>query len=193
MVTAHAREVGLAIPKFQSADTWNLANRLIKADSYSLEALAGKLNLKKPSHRATDDTHTTVELLEVLIPLIEPGAAYRQALVYRYGNEFEGLAEQIDDWRDASQELRPAELLKKLLLESGLKTYYRDDDKRLQNLLRLVKIFQEHDNPAVHPDTALGSIIEFTALAKNLDQISSDNNQVPIITIHRLSRSCGYK
>lgn len=185
MVTAHARKVGLAVPKPQWADTWNLANRFIKADSYSLEALAAKLNLTKPSHRATDDTRTTVELLEVLIPLIESGAAYRQALVYRYGDEFEGLAEQTDDWRDASLELRPAELLKKLLSESGLKAYYRDDDKRLQNLLRLVKIFTERDNPALHPYTALGHIIEFTALAKNLDQISSDNNQVPIITIHQ--------
>lgn len=185
MVTAHARKVGLAVPKLRWADTWNLANRFLEANSYSLDALAAKLNLTKPSHKATDDTHTTVELLEVLIPLIEPGEAYRQSLVYRYCDEFEGLAKQIENWRDASQEVRPAELLKKLLLESGLKAYYRDDDKRLHNLLRLVKIFQNRDDPTLHPDTALRSIIEFTALAKNLDQISIDNNQVPIITIHQ--------
>jgi DNA helicase-2/ATP-dependent DNA helicase PcrA len=37
----------------------------------------------------------------------------------------------------------------------------------------------------LHPDTALRSILEFTALAKNLDQVSQDDNQVPIITIHQ--------
>ena len=58
-------------------------------------------------------------------------------------------------------------------------------DKRLQNMQRLVKIFQERDDPAHYPETVLRSIIEFTVLAKNLDQISSDNNQVPIITIHQ--------
>jgi DNA helicase II / ATP-dependent DNA helicase PcrA len=184
MVTAHARKVNLTVPQLEWADTWNLANRFIEADSYSLEALAAKLNLTKPSHRANDDTRTTVELLLALIPLIKPREAYRQALVYRYGDEFEALAKQIEDWRDASQKLRPAQLLEKLLVESGLSDYYRDD-KRLQNLLRLVRIFQERDEQKLHPDTALRNLIEFTALAKNLDEIKSDNNQVPIITIHQ--------
>lgn len=186
MVTAHASKLGVTIPKFQWADTWNLANRFIEADSYSLEALAKKLGFtQSPSHKATDDTLATIELLKALIPAIEHCAPYRQALVYRYGDEFEGLAEQIEAWRDASQELRPAELLDKLLVESGLYTYYQTDDKRRQNLLRLVKIFQNRDDPELNPDTALRSIVEFTALAKNLDQVSQDANQVLIITVHQ--------
>ena len=186
MVTAHACKVGITVPKFRWADTWNLANRFIEADSYSLEALAKKLGFtQSPSHKATDDTRATVELLKALIPAIEHCAAYRQALVYRYGNEFEGLAEQVETWRDASLELRPANLLGKLLVESGLLTYYQADEKRLQNLLQLVKIFQNRDDPELNPDTALRSIVEFTALAKNLDQISHDGNQVLIITVHQ--------
>lgn len=184
MVTASASKVGLTVPKLQWADTWNLANRFIEADSYSLEALAAKLNLTKPNHKAIDDTRTTVELLKALIPLIKPGEAYRQAIVYRYGEQFEVVAKQIEDWRYASQKLRPVQLLEKLLVESGLSDYYRND-KRLQNLKRLVRIFQERDEQTLHPDTALRSLIEFTALAKNLDQIKSENNQVPIITIHQ--------
>ncbi|WP_331001009.1 3'-5' exonuclease [Nostoc commune] len=113
-------------------------------------------------------------------------ADYRQALVYRYGKEFEDLADDIEKWRDASQKLRPANLLGKILVESGLYDYYQHEEpKRLENLKRLVKIFQEQDNLELHPDTALRSIIEYTALAKNLDQISQDNNQVLIITIHQ--------
>lgn len=187
MITANAQKLGLSTPKFQWADTWDLAKRFIESDSYSLENLANKLNLNQlPSHRAIDDTRTTVELLAILIPLIKVRADYRQALVYRYGEEFENLADDIESWRDASQKLRPANLLGKILVESGLYDYYQQEEpKRLENIKRLVKIFQERDDLELHPDTALRSIIEYTALAKNLDQISQDNNQVLIITVHQ--------
>lgn len=186
MVTAHACKVGITVPKFRWADTWNLANRFIEADSYSLEALAKKLGFtQSPNHKATDDTRATVELLKALIPAIEHSAAYRQALVYRYGDEFEGLAKQVEAWRDASQKLRPAYLLDKLLGESGLYAYYQADEKRRQNLSQLVKIFQNRDDLQLNPDTALRSIVEFTALAKNLDRVSQDDNQVLIITVHQ--------
>jgi DNA helicase-2/ATP-dependent DNA helicase PcrA len=186
MVQAHARKVGMALPKFQWADTWNLATRFIEADSYNLEALAEKLNLAQfPNHNAMEDTLTTVELLTKLIPFVRLKADYRQALVYRYGNEFAGLAEQIDNWRDASQELRPAQLLNKVIEESGLYSYYQFDEKRRQNLLHLVQIFQNWDIQKLHPETVLRRIIDYTALAKNLDQVSQDDNQVPVITIHQ--------
>lgn len=187
MITAHAQKSGLSTPTFQWADTWNLANRFIKSDSYSLENLAIKLNLTQlPSHRAIDDTRATIELLATLVPLIKIRADHRQALVYRYGEKFKNLAHDIESWRDASQKLRPANLLGEILVDSGLYDYYQQEEpKRIENLKRLIKNFQEKDDLELHPDTALRSIIEYTALAKNLDQISQDNNQVPILTIHQ--------
>lgn len=186
MVTAQAQKAGITAPKLQWEDTLELANRFINSDRYSLEVLAEHLSLAHlPSHRAMDDVRTTIDLLGVLVPLAERRVDYRQALVYRYGGEFETLAEQMDDWRNASQILRPSDLLDKLLVESGLYSYYQADEKRLQNLWHLVRIFQERDDPDLHPDTTLRSILEFTALAKNLDQISQDDNQVPIITVHQ--------
>lgn len=186
MVTAQAQKAGITVPKLQWGDTLELANRFIDSDRYSLEVLAEHLNLVHlPSHKAMDDVRTTIDLLGVLVPLAERRADYRQALVYRYGDEFETLAEQMDDWRDASQTLRPSDLLDKLLVESGLYGYYQADEKRLQNLQHLVCIFQERDDPGLHPDTALRDILEFTALAKNLDQVSQDGNQVPIVTVHQ--------
>lgn len=72
-----------------------------------------------------------------------------------------------------------------LLLESGLYAYYQADEKRRQNLLKLVTIFRELDNLKLHSDVALRSIVEFTAFAKNLDQISVQNNQVMMLTVHQ--------
>jgi len=186
MVTAHASKVGIKFPKFQWADTWDLANRFLEADSYSLSTLANKLGLTHlPSHKAIDDTRTTVELLDTLIPAIEHCAASRQNLVYKYGEKFTELAEQVESWRDTSQKLRPADLLNNLLKDSGLYTYYQIDKKRQQNLLKLVTIFQERDNLKLHPNVALRSIVEFTAFAKNLDQISAQDNQVMMVTVHQ--------
>jgi DNA helicase-2/ATP-dependent DNA helicase PcrA len=187
MIIADAQKLGLSTPQFIWGDTWDLAKRFIKADSYSLENLATQLNLNQlPSHRAIDDTRTTVELLTILIPLIKHGADYRQALVYRYGEDFEALANDIQSWKNSSQKLRPADLLGNILIESGLYDFYENHQPhRLENLKRLVKMFKEQDNLELHPDTALRNILEYTALAKNLDQISQENNQVLIITIHQ--------
>ncbi|MFM6151895.1 MAG: 3'-5' exonuclease, partial [Sphaerospermopsis kisseleviana] len=121
MIIADAQKLGLSTPEFIWGDTWDLAKRFIKADGYSLENLATQLNLNYlPSHRALDDTHTTVELLAILIPLVKYRADYRQALVHRYGEEFEPLANDIHSWKNASQKLRPADLLGNILIESGL-------------------------------------------------------------------------
>jgi DNA helicase-2/ATP-dependent DNA helicase PcrA len=186
MVTSQAQKVGIEVPNLRWGDTLELANRFIKSERYSLEVLAEKLNLSHlPSHKAMDDVRATIDLLAILIPLVARRADYRQALVYRYGEEFEILAQQMDHWRDASQSLRPTNLLDKVLVESGLYQYYHAEEKRLQNLQNLVEIFQDRDDLCLHPDTALRSILELTALAKNLDQVSQDNNQVPIITVHQ--------
>ena len=188
MVTAQAKKANITMPKLQWCDTLDLAHRFILADRYSLEALAKHLKLANmPDHTAMNDVRTTIDLLEILVPKIERKANHRQELVCRYKNEFEILAGLIDDWRDDSQTLRPPDLLDKILTESGLSRHYQDEDKYtcLSNLEHLRSIFQERDDLTLHPDTALRDIIEFTTLAKNLDQVSQDDNQVPIVTVHQ--------
>ncbi|CAN1211056.1 3'-5' exonuclease [Tumidithrix helvetica PCC 7403] len=186
MVTAQAQKAGITPPKLKWEDTLELAHRFIKSERYSLEALSEQLKLVNlPTHKAMDDVRTTIELLAVLIPLVSRKADYRQALVYRYGEEFEGLAKQMDDWRDASQASRPVELLYKLIMESELYSYYQGQKNREQNLVELVRFFKKHDDLNLHPDTSLRNLLEFTALAKNLDQVAQDDNQVPIITVHQ--------
>lgn len=170
----------------QWEDTLDLSRRFIIAERYTLEALAKHLNLKHlPSHRAMDDVKTTIDLLVTLIPRVQEKSDARQTLALQYKEAFEVIAKKINDWRNASQNLRPPELLNKVLIESQLYSYYQSNPQRSQNLLYLVKIFQELDDHDLHPDTALRSLLEHTALAKNLDQISKDQNQIPIITVHQ--------
>lgn len=188
MVTAQAQKANITVPKLKWGDTLDLAHRFIKADRYNLEILARHLKLTHlPDHTAMNDVRATIDLLEFLVPKIEHKANHRQELVCRYKSEFEVLAGLIDDWRDASQTLRPPDLLDKILTESGLSHHYQGEEqyKCLSNLQHLESIFQERDDLTLHPDTALRDIIEFTTLAKNLDRVSQDNNQVPIVTVHQ--------
>jgi DNA helicase-2/ATP-dependent DNA helicase PcrA len=132
-----------------------------------------------------DDVLTTVELLAHLMPQIAQQASDRVALYHKYGEVFEPLGAAIAEWKMLSQQLRPADLLIKILYDSGLAKFYAAQSDRIHNLSRLMDIFRQKDDPQLHPDTALRSLLEFTVLAKNLDHLSEQDNQVVIITAHQ--------
>jgi DNA helicase-2/ATP-dependent DNA helicase PcrA len=186
MVTAHAQRSGIFMPSLRWADTWDLAKRFLNQEKFSLEHLAQALDLAAtPSHQATDDVAATVELLGRLIPMMEAQSEYRQALVGRYGELFLELAERMANWTWLSYEERPAALLTYILQDSGLNEHYESDQGRTQNLITLLNLFSDKDDSDLHPYSALRLLLEFTALAKNVDQISQQDNQVPIITVHQ--------
>jgi DNA helicase-2/ATP-dependent DNA helicase PcrA len=186
MVTTQAQRLGLPVPDWAWADTLNLARRFLKAENYRLEHLAQVLNLPtSPNHHALDDVATTVELLHVLIPQMEATAADRTALYYRYGDAFAPLANDIAQWQALSHRLRPAELLSQVLQTSGLRHHYRREPQRLQNLGQMVEIFTAQDDLALPPHVALSTLLKYTALSKNLDRLSAQDNQVLVITAHQ--------
>jgi DNA helicase-2/ATP-dependent DNA helicase PcrA len=186
MLTSHARRLGLDVAQLRWADTWNMANRFIPARSYRLGALVDMLGLpNRPSHQAMDDVLATADLLAALIPEITASTNQRRTLVNKYGKNFSPLAEQFTIWRQDMIRSRPAELLEQILDESGLGEFYEEDSKRHAHLDRLLRIFAEHDQPDLHPETSLRSLVEFTALAKNVDYLSANDNQIPVITIHQ--------
>ena len=189
-VTAHAQKVGLSVPSWPWADTWNLAQRFLKADSYSLGSLVSLLELPStPNHQAMDDVRATVDLLAVLMPLVMNSADARREVVRRHRTSFETLSEKIVRWNSLSRSLRPAELLIHILSDSGLDNLYSRDSDRLRNLQRLTLLLKEWDDKELQPDTALRYVLERAALAKNLDQLSKQDNQVRLF---RNSRGCRY-
>lgn len=184
MVSAHARRVGLDVGRVKHADTMNIAQRLIDAERYTLEFLARQIGLPaQPTHKADDDVRTTVDLLNFLIPKLAAGQIARMRIVGRYGKNFAPLAAQFEAWKEAIAVLRPHNLLKHVLEESGLLQHYRRDPKRIQHLKSLHRLFREHDDSTLHSETALRSLVDFAALARNLDHLSATDNQVVIVTI----------
>lgn len=186
MIAAHARRLGLAVPDMQYADTLDIARRFLEAPDYRLETLSEWLNLThRPSHRAAQDLKATRALLDLLLPLAQGTSTDRRAVVERYGKDFQQLAAMCDMWRKAVAQVRPADLLERILDESGLRRHYANDGKRTGNLGQLLRIFRERDDSSLAPETALRSLVEFSALARNVDHISRKDNRVLIITIHQ--------
>ena len=186
MLSSHARRLGLPVQPLPWADTLNIAFRMIPAKSYRLEALVEQLGLpNRPTHKAMDDVQATIDLLSVLIPLVQSNTNHRRSLVNKFGRNFQKLAQQYTQWKQAIGNSRPPALLAKILNESGLQAYYADDGKRRSHLDRLLKIFSDLDKVEQHPETSLRSLVEFTALASNVDYLATSDNQVPVITIHQ--------
>jgi DNA polymerase III epsilon subunit-like protein len=97
----------------------------VVAENYRLSSLASLLGLNTtPTHQANVDVRATAQLLHSLIPLVRDQVTQRKVLVNGYGSQFIPFAEKVERWRDKFTTLRPHELLKMILQESGLWAYY---------------------------------------------------------------------
>ena len=167
-------------------DTLDLARRLVKAERYDLSTLTRTLGLSSsPTHRADDDVSATVELLLRLEPLLQGGASQRQALLSKCAAPFEPLASMFDQWREARAEMRPPELLQRILDESGLRGFYKSSAARLEHLERLVEYFRMRDDQTLDPLTALEGLSRQAALARNVDHLVEGDARIPVVTVHQ--------
>src|SRR5690606_34058981 len=133
----------------------------------------------------------TCQLLAALIPKVEATREDRRRLVLQLADRFQPLADDIGRWRASLARLRPAQLLKQVLDESGLEAYYRWEDaqspqpKRLVNLKELLNVFARKDRRELDPVTALERLLLFASLARNVDRLDPDDERVRVITVHQ--------
>ena len=149
----------------------------------------------KPSHDAFDDIKATAGLLRyAMVKHIAPNTAKRRAAMAMYLRLFAPLSQDIDQLRQASYTLPPAELLAKLMQESTIKSYYETHDKtgtngpidRIENIRKLYMIAKEGHDPAQSPRDSLHDFLMMTSLSNSeLDSLIAKKPQIPIITIHQ--------
>ncbi|NMB46578.1 MAG: UvrD-helicase domain-containing protein [Firmicutes bacterium] len=186
MLRAYGRRLGLKIPIPPMVDTLDLARRFVDTQGYSLSYLAKHFDIPdKPTHHALDDVKVTVALLKYLLPVIEKSAPQRRAIVNKVRPSFVQWAEEIQAFKELVGWLRPAKLLWRLLDESGLWEFYQAEPRRIDNLKELVQVFADRDDPQEDPLSALYSIMEFAALAKNVDRVDTHADRTKILTIHQ--------
>jgi DNA helicase-2/ATP-dependent DNA helicase PcrA len=187
MVESVSRRLGLGewerLPVF---DTMDLARRFLRLPRYKLGEICRKLGLKSvPTHRADADVAATVELLEYLLPRVVAGEAARREAVRKYGGRFEPLAAQMAEWRRWMRVERPAELLERILRESGLWKHYAEDEARRGHLEELLGLFARFDDESMPPSDALWHVLGVASLGKEIDGQALDGDRVLLLTVHQ--------
>ncbi|MEA4884425.1 MAG: 3'-5' exonuclease [Clostridia bacterium] len=186
MVRANSRRLGLHSETRDYADTLEIARRFVDTDDRSLEGLVRLFDIPfEPTHRAMDDANATAALLMKLAPLVRKDALGRMQAVRDAGRSFMPLAAEVSATRALAEQVRPWELLIRVLDKSGLGAYYHEEPLRMSNLHELVGAFREKDDEALDPISSLENTLQFVALARNVDRIDPNDERVRILTVHQ--------
>lgn len=187
MLEAAGRPHGMAA-SYETFDTLDISRRLLSVPRYTLAHLAEALNLKaKPSHRAQDDVAATVELVQRLASKLRAGEVVRRQAIARHAKSFADFSCSLQGWREAARVVRPPDLLRRVLDESGLPHYYQreDEPRRIAHLEELVRLFEAKDDPALAPIDSLWELMALTSLGSDLDRQAGDEDRVRLLTVHQ--------
>jgi DNA helicase-2/ATP-dependent DNA helicase PcrA len=186
MLKAHSDRVGSKIEFRSWDDTLEIGRRLLNLERYDLATMSRHLNTPHhPSHRALADVEATAEVLLQLRGKLEAGQGSRRLLVDRLGKPFEQLAELFASWGKAADELRPADLCRMIVDQSGLAGHYFDDVRRSGHIEELVLFFADNDDENASPRSALEELVQKASLARNVDHLSEDDPRILVLTIHQ--------
>jgi DNA helicase-2/ATP-dependent DNA helicase PcrA len=88
--------------------------------------------------------------------------------------------------KEASSLLTPSELIKFVVVESGMEALYKEDKlegaERLENIRELVSLASRYDE--LPKEEALDALLESAALASDQDEIKDEKNAVRLMTVH---------
>lgn len=184
------RRAGLEWPQTRLYDTLDLSRRFLPGlPRYRLADVCAALGVKTaPSHRAADDVKATCGVLARLLPRVREGAADRRKTIGQVAAQFRPVAGALVSWRRRSLEERPADLLQRVLDESGLARWWKrqgDGPRRLAHLEELVRLFRWLDDPALPPQEALRDVLIRAALGQESDRCLLGEDKVPVLTVHQ--------
>jgi len=186
MLRANCRRLGLRFETRDYCDTLEMAQRFVDTDDRSLEGLVRLFKIPfEPTHRAMDDVNATVALLAKLAPPARQHTTDRMKVVRDAGRWFAPLAADVAELRRLAEEVRPPQLLNAVLDRSGLRNYYMKEPGRMNNLCELAALFADRDDRALDPITSLESLLQFAALARNVDRIDPQGELVRVLTVHQ--------
>lgn len=94
--------------------------------------------------------------------------------------------------RDAAQNLQPSELVRFVIVESGMERMFKEDNppaggegqERLENLHELISLATRYDRVVPNRVEGLQEFLESVALASDQDTLRDDTNAVRLMTVH---------
>ena len=142
----------------------------------------------EPSHDALADVEATADiLLYAWKRAILPQEEHRRQYLARWQEKFDTLAAKLESFRRAAEELRPWQLIGKIVVEMGMDAYYRERGElpRIENLRELFRRARDADDDDIRPlDALLRFLSEASLTTTDLD-LRSKKVEIPIITIHQ--------
>jgi len=142
----------------------------------------------KSSHDALDDIKATAEILMFALQRdIGPQSAQRREYFAVWQEKFAGLAGLIDSFRQRAGDLRPWQLLGKIVVEAGISEYYTQhkEYQRVENLRDLFRQARDLDDESIRPLDAIERFLRFTTLSNTELDALTKKPQIPIITVHQ--------
>lgn len=188
MIVENSRRHGIDFSFTEYYDTLDISRRMVTSHNYKLTTLAALFDLTTATHDARDDVLATVDLLGVLVQRLKENTQERRDLFAKHSKKFIKLSSQIEKWRQATVDERPAQILERIWRESGLEEYYteqRDAEQRLRSIRDLVHIFKDKDDPERPADIVLRELVNYGSLSKDINFLGLEKGKIPVVTVHQ--------
>lgn len=138
-------------------------------------------------HNAMNDVLSTKDVLIKMIDENIRATAKERVDAYKnYIDKFTELYEGIIDLRNKTSELRPSEIIKEIINNSNLLSFYEEGSIRIDNIKQFYKFAQSMDDKSMSSLDSLNELLKITSLSNSeMDRILEKQPQVPIITVHQ--------
>lgn len=145
----------------------------------------------KSSHDAFDDICATGEILIYAVKQnIVPTIDQRRVLMKKHSRLFEPTAAALEELRCLARELRPGELIIRVIKRLGMDRHYANEPQRLENMRQLVRQARQLDDGSCSCYDALQNFLQLTSLSNTeLDIMLQEKPKIPIITVHQAKGS----
>jgi DNA helicase-2/ATP-dependent DNA helicase PcrA len=195
ILTSELERSGLGKAKFKAFyDTLDIYRRFYpNLMNHKLETLSILFKTEnKPSHDAMDDILATRDLLvKSLESDIVPTSLQRIGYMSKYLKSFTNITNKLNKLFTESEELRPYEIVGKIVNDFSLKTLYTGDEgkDKIERLKDFYVLLKELDDKSKNNRDSLLDIIKITALSNGeLEALIINRTKkprIPIITVHQ--------
>jgi DNA helicase II / ATP-dependent DNA helicase PcrA len=195
ILTSELERAGLGQVKFKAFyDTLDIYRRFYpNLPNHKLQTLSKLFETEnKPSHNAMDDILATKDLLvRTLNADIIPTSLQRTAYMSRHLKAFSFINNKLNALFRESENIRPYEVVGKIVNDFNLKTLYPGDEGRekIERLKDFYVLLREMDDKSKNSRDSLLDIIKIASLSNGeLESLIINRTKkprIPIITVHQ--------
>ena len=200
ILASQLKRLGLEGLKCQAHyDTLDIFRRFYpKLENHKLSTIGDFVQVShKSTHDAFDDISATGEILIYAVNNnIVEGIDERRRFFSKYSKVFAPFADKINEYKRDMYDMRPQELMNKVIREVGILERYTNEDIRnnstnkpnskVGNLRQLYRFMRERDDKKMSCLDGIKNLLNLTSLSNTeFDLMLASHPKIPIITVHQ--------